>query len=964
MHDVTHGNGIDKRRKQLHCSVLALAIATVLLADGVRAENATGGGAGGENSASGRPGGAGNGWGGRGSVFYTDESPVAATPVEGNGSMGTASPSSGGAIGGWGGAVGTTAVSAVTGGGSVSGQSGSVSSGQAGGGGGGAGAFLTDAHATITAVIAGGRGGNGGPGSGGGGGGAGLMLVGETISQVRIAAAITGGSGGEGGGENGVGGYGGGGGGGAGVVLQATDPFARLVLTNEGHVSGGAGGKGGGSGDASGGGGGGGAGIALVGTGILLENAANATISGGRSGWNDRLDREAVGGSGVWVNGIGASITNEGNIIGGAGHSAGPASTHGGVGLNAASAGAVGTSLRNTGGIVGGNAGSGDGTGGAGIVANGAQITHAGGFIAGGRGIGTGAGGVGISGSDLSIVANHGISGGLAGNNVTRADALSFTGGNNALTLQPGWWLQGNIAINDGTLAFHQVTPVLLSNAITGNGAVVKVDAGTLVLTGAQNTYSGLTTIAAGTLRTDANDTLSAQSAHRVEAPGTLDLQGFDQRIARLDNAGMVRLGGAPGTTLTVTGDYVGQGGVLALNVALGADGASTDRLVVEGNTSGTTALHIANVGGAGAATADGIRVVRVDGASDGTFEQATRVVGGAYDYFLHHGSRADPEDGHWYLRSERMASGEPPSAEAPAGAVLRPETGAYLLNQATVRTLLQHSMHDRVGGAAGAAWVRFARSEADYTALDAQLDVDTEVSLLHVGTDLFGGERGQFGAMLSAGKVRNRAIAIDTGYLAKGRVTGAAVGLYGSWIADPVTAGGLYLDSWVQYADNRHRVQGQGLAEEHHGARTLAGSLEAGYAWKLGPAVRIEPQLHATWFDYRADVHVESSGTVVQAMEAGGWSTRAGVRVGGHGSRARVQPFATFNWLRDDGDDAVAFDGIALVAGTPRDRRELKVGVQAELGPGWTGWSQFGLQEGDDDYRQASGQVGLKRTW
>lgn len=182
---------------------------------------------------------------------------------------------------------------------------------------------------------------------------------------------------------------------------------------------------------------------------------------------------------------------------------------------------------------------------------------------------------------------------------------------------------------------------------------------GVQTLSGA-NGYTGATTIAGGTLRAGAAGAFSAASAYVAAAGGTFDLDGFNQTIASLDNAGLVRTGGAPGTTLTVTGNYTGNGGTVLLNTALGGDGSITDRLVVQGATSGTSTLRIANIGGSGAQTVEGIKVIDIAGASNGNFalqgdyvingQQA--LVGGAYAYTLQKNGVGTPADGDWYLRS------------------------------------------------------------------------------------------------------------------------------------------------------------------------------------------------------------------------------------------------------------------------------------------------------------------------
>lgn len=216
----------------------------------------------------------------------------------------------------------------------------------------------------------------------------------------------------------------------------------------------------------------------------------------------------------------------------------------------------------------------------------------------------------------------------------------------------------GAVNLGDKTLTLTNAND-LFSGIISGTGGLT-VLGGTETLSGANN-YSGTTSVEGGTLRAGAANTFSAASAHNVLVGGTLDLGGLDQTIGALDNAGVVRLGGSvPGTALTVTGNYVGSGGTVHLNTALGGDGSTTDLLVVDGDTFGNSTLSIANVGGAGAQTNDGIKVVSVAGASNGIFslngdylfEGDQAVVGGAYAYRLYQGELGAPADGDWYLRS------------------------------------------------------------------------------------------------------------------------------------------------------------------------------------------------------------------------------------------------------------------------------------------------------------------------
>ncbi|MFV8798699.1 autotransporter outer membrane beta-barrel domain-containing protein [Yersinia sp. LJYL362] len=103
---------------------------------------------------------------------------------------------------------------------------------------------------------------------------------------------------------------------------------------------------------------------------------------------------------------------------------------------------------------------------------------------------------------------------------------------------------------------------------------------------------------------------------------------------------------------LTINGDYHSNGGTLAFYSKLEGDDSETDRMLVEGNTSGHTKVKINNLGGEGAKTDLGILLIEVKGESNGEFEQDGRDVAGAFEYFLRRGNEADRRK-NWYMISD-----------------------------------------------------------------------------------------------------------------------------------------------------------------------------------------------------------------------------------------------------------------------------------------------------------------------
>lgn len=156
----------------------------------------------------------------------------------------------------------------------------------------------------------------------------------------------------------------------------------------------------------------------------------------------------------------------------------------------------------------------------------------------------------------------------------------------------------------------------------------------------------------------DGNLSLDSGTTFLASANGT----GTNTVTGTVTNAGHISLAGqGAGDILTVGSDYVGKGGVIAIDTVLGNDASATDKVAIKGNTAGTSVVKVANAGGKGAATAEGIELISVGGASNGVFSLSgdyqfggkPAVVAGAYAYQLYKGNRSGTETKNWYLRSE-----------------------------------------------------------------------------------------------------------------------------------------------------------------------------------------------------------------------------------------------------------------------------------------------------------------------
>ena len=411
----------------------------------------------------------------------------------------------------------------------------------------------------------------GGGGGGGGGAGGGIGGQGGAGDANTNAAGGTSGSPDGAVGDAQVGGESGGGGGGGYGGAHGTIAGG---ITNTGSISGenaGNGGTGGvGAGTSGGGGGGGGAGgygTLVTGSGSS-SNGGGGTISGGvggngggggdntTNGFGGSGGAGGDGGGGLDLTVVGTIFTNSAQIIGGDGGDGGDGGIGGSVGGNGGNGGnggvgisATGDTIINSSSIIGGNGGVGGVAGAAGYAGTGTEGTD-------------GAGGAGIVGSDLTIINSGTISGGLGGDGTTRANAITFTGGDNKITFGNSTsGLTGNIDVT-GSLTFDQsANNVTVGNVVIGTGSVAKTGTASVTLSG-NNTYSGGTTISAGVLLAGSS-TAFGTGGVSVAAGATLDINGQSLVIGSLSD-----VSGAGGT--------VTNADTVANNLTVGGDNTST----------------------------------------------------------------------------------------------------------------------------------------------------------------------------------------------------------------------------------------------------------------------------------------------------------------------------------------------------------------------------------------------------
>jgi len=170
---------------------------------------------------------------------------------------------------------------------------------------------------------------------------------------------------------------------------------------------------------------------------------------------------------------------------------------------------------------------------------------------------------------------------------------------------------QGNVT-NNGTLTFDRTDAVTVSNLISGSGAVSQNGGGALGLS-AVNSYTGSTTVGAGTLALVANGSIGASALLTVSNGATLDVTARNDQTLTLNggqtlhgsgtiNGSLDTLAGStlnPGDTigsLTVQGNIT-LNGILLIELNRTNIPVSDQLVAINGSIAATGALTVTNLG-------------------------------------------------------------------------------------------------------------------------------------------------------------------------------------------------------------------------------------------------------------------------------------------------------------------------------------------------------------------------------
>lgn len=432
------------------------------------------------------------------------------------------------------------------------------------------------------------------------------------------------------------------------------------------------------------------------------------------------------------------------------------------------------------------------------------------------------------------------------------------------------------------------------------------------------------------------------------------------------------------GNTLAVNRNYTGKDGLIVFNTVLNGDNDSpTDKLIVMGDTDGSSRVKVNNLRGHGEQTTNGIELIRVEGNSSGTFVKDGRIFAGAYEYNLERGTGAN--DKNWYLISR-----------------FRPETGAYIGNSAVVQTLFSSRLHDRIGDLWYAdpfavnnqltgVWMKQRGNYNTWRESSGQTRNRTQMYATQIGADVAswtsnGENRFLVGWVAGYGHGRTKSRSIHTGYHAIGTVDGLNVGVTGTWYQDGLHHQGIYVDTWLTYGWFDNKVKGQGIETEKYHSRGFTGSLETGYTWKLGEHITekgcdigwfLQPQAQMIWSGVKTDTFHEHNGTTVKSRGRNNIQTRLGARLmmdtnlrsyaNGIGG---TQFFIEGNWVHNTKSHGVEMNGTVFDQEGARHLGEVKFGINGKPTDNLHVWTNVTVRAGTHHYRDLTGMIGLKYSF
>jgi outer membrane autotransporter protein len=498
--------------------------------------------------------------------------------------------------------------------------------------------------------------------------------------------------------------------------------------------------------------------------------------------------------------------------------------------------------------------------------------------------------------------------------------------------------------------------------------------------------------------------------------PGSLSIDGSSEllvstgtvvafntgQLISVNNAGTINMtsgSSSTGDTLTIHGNYTGNSGRLLLQSALGADGAPSDKLVInQGTIGGLTAISVSNLGGPGALTVqDGIQVVQaLNGAtsSASAFSLAGPVSAGAFDYRLFKGGVSAGTAENYYLRSSIPVTppgpviivplpgpSEDPLPSNPGDApipIYREEVPIYAAlfpaADQIVRGMLG-TYHERMGdqsqqqqvGAFPAGWGRVfgSSSRQGFTGTVSPM-LDSSVTAYQVGSDVYANTNDRVGLFVGHSTLKGNVKGFNGGWQDKdaGKTTLRADSLGVYWTL--IGANRAYLDlvlMGTRFYGNNESDRGVKMKTRGH---NVTASAEVGWPFQVSTNWVAEPQAQLIVGKTKLDSQNDGISDVAYDADTS-ITTRLGVRLRGkyQVGGMPLQPYARANiWHTSAGQNRVSFNDVTDIDTEQKSTTMgLSAGASLLLAKGFSVHGEFGYNTNLDSntFNGRQGTLGVR---
>ena len=543
----------------------------------------------------------------------------------------------------------------------------------------------------------------------------------------------------------------------------------------------------------------------------------------------------------------------------------------------------------------------------------------------------------------------------------------------------------GSFGISEGAVLEYEVLDGVktFSNSLMGEGFLKKTDSGEMIID--ESVEFIKLEAAEGTVRFSSNaETDQYIDMLILNSDATIEI-GADSSSAK------ARAWTETDGVLVVQ-DFVGNGGIIAMDVTLGTateKGATVefgtngnDGLEIQGTASGSASILIRDKNRLKQGAEERIHLVKVN-ASTEDFNLSLyngAVTAGAYDYTLVREDRSasgdEVETGNdWYLSS---IEGQDNIRNTTVNA------GSYIAI-ASAAQLFDVSLRDRVGNRdwinpvtgekqSTSFWVRQMFNHERSRDSTNQIRMRNSSSVTMVGGDIVqwttsGNGLAYAGVMGSIGKMDTKSRSHRTNLRSDADTDAWGAGVYFGWKANSDAFTGPYVDGWVMFTHADSTVEGTDIYEDVKG-EGLSASIEVGWGFHVGSVktdngktadFHVEPHVSATWFGMNYD-DISNDAHDVTFEGHNNVRTRLGARLMiSERETKNFNVYTEVNWVHNTQEYGATISGLSVDQAGARNQGEARLGADWRVSDRLSVWARAGASVGDDGYNEREGSVGIR---